>query len=181
MPAHGGPQYQRQTSWHHQQKQLPQSVNCHGQSLPGCAFEHDIAPGPHCKLPASQGGLMKRISKGWKRGSSSHGTGSTISSSGADSRGSARSGAMGSIAFTGSSGSRGKNKNLLMETNMAFEHGSDGGRTKRSHGTGFFAFSQVPTSFLSPLSSFTFCLLPFAFPVLPSHRLPLPLLSSTCI
>ena len=86
---------------------------------------------------------MKRISKGWKRGSSSQGSGSTISSSGADSRGSARSGGMGSIAFTGSSGSRSRNRNLLMETNMAFEHGSDGGHTKRSHGAGFFAFSQV--------------------------------------
>lgn len=95
------------------------------------------------KLTASQGGLMKRISKGWKRGSSSQGSGSTISSSGADSRGSTRSGAMGSIAFTGSSGGRSRNNNLLMETNMAFENGSDGGRTKRSHGTGFFAFSQV--------------------------------------
>ena len=95
------------------------------------------------KLTASQVGLMKRISKGWKRGSSSQGSGSTISSSGADSRGSTRSGAMGSIAFTGSSGGRSRNNNLLMETNMAFENGSDGGRTKRSHGTGFFAFSQV--------------------------------------
>lgn len=86
---------------------------------------------------------MKRISKGWRRSGSSHSTGSTISSSGADSRGSARSGGMGSIAFTGSSGARSRHRNLLMETNMAFEHGSDGARTKRSHGTGFFAFSQV--------------------------------------
>lgn len=89
---------------------------------------------------------MKRISKGWKRGGSSQGSqGSTISSSGADSRGSARSGGVGSIAFTGSSGGRSsRHRNLLMETNMAFEQGSDaGGRTKRSHGTGFFAFSQV--------------------------------------
>ncbi len=86
---------------------------------------------------------MKRISKGWRRGSSSQGTASTVTSSGADSRGSARSGGMASIAFTGSSGGRSRHHNLLMETNMAFENGSDGGRTKRSHGTGFFAFSQV--------------------------------------
>ncbi|KAL3160933.1 disintegrin and metalloproteinase with thrombospondin motifs [Trebouxia sp. C0009 RCD-2024] len=94
----------------------------------------------------NEGGLMKRISKGWKRGGSSQGSqGSTISSSGADSRGSARSGGVGSIAFTGSSGGRSsRHRNLLMETNMAFEQGSDaGGRTKRSHGTGFFAFSQA--------------------------------------
>lgn len=86
---------------------------------------------------------MKRISKGWRRGSSSQGTASTVTSSGADSRGSARSGGMASIAFTSSSGGRSRHHNLLMETNMAFENGSDGGRTKRSHGTGFFAFSQV--------------------------------------
>ena len=85
---------------------------------------------------------MKRISKGWRRSSSSQGTDSTVTSSGADSRASARSGGMASIAFTSSSGGRSRHQNLLMETNMAFE-GSDGGRTKRSHGTGFFAFSQV--------------------------------------
>ncbi len=95
------------------------------------------------ELLCSQGGLMKRISKGWRRGSSSQGTASTVTSSGADSRGSARSGGMASIAFTGSSGGRSRHHNLLMETNMAFENGSDGGRTKRSHGAGFFAFSQV--------------------------------------
>ncbi len=90
---------------------------------------------------------MKRISKGWRRGGSSQGTASTVTSSGADSRGSARSGGMASIAFTGSSGGRSsRHKNLLMETNMAFEDGSEGGRTKRSHGTGFFAFSQVNPS-----------------------------------
>lgn len=114
---------------------------------------------------------MKRISKGWKRGGSSQGTGSTISSSGADSRGSVRSGAMGSIAFTGSSGSRNRNKNLLMETNMAFEHGSDGGRTKRSHGTGFFAFSQVPTSHLVFHLFFHFLPFIFAFSQVPTFRL----------
>ena len=92
--------------------------------------------------PDTQGGLMKRISKGWRR-SSSQGTASTVTSSGADSRGSARSGGMASIAFTGSSGGRSRHHNLLMETNMAFENGSEGGRTKRSHGAGFFAFSQV--------------------------------------
>ncbi|KAL0041659.1 hypothetical protein WJX79_011102 [Trebouxia sp. C0005] len=91
----------------------------------------------------NEGGLMKRISKGWRRGSSSRGTASTVTSSGGDSRGSARSGGMASIAFTGSSGGRSRHHNLLMETNMAFENGSDGGRTKRSHGTGFFAFSQA--------------------------------------
>ncbi|DBA94822.1 TPA: A disintegrin and metalloproteinase with thrombospondin motifs [Trebouxia sp. C0004] len=91
----------------------------------------------------NEGGLMKLISKGWRRGSSSQGTASTVTSSGGDSHGSARSGGMASIAFTGSSGGRSRHHNLLMETNMAFENGSDGGRTKRSHGTGFFAFSQA--------------------------------------
>ena len=51
-------------------------------------------------------------------------------------------GGLASIAFTSSSGARSRHANLLMETNMAFEDGSEGGRTKRSHG-GFFAFSQV--------------------------------------
>ena len=160
MPAHCASQQQR----HHWVASFT-SIHQHSWGAHLC-IEHDIAniaPAAHCKLSASQGGLMKRISKGWKRGGSSQGTGSTISSSGADSRGSVRSGAMGSIAFTGgsSSGGRGRNKNLLMETNMAFEHGNDGGRTKRSHGTGFFAFSQVPTSL--PVFYLAFHFLPFTF------------------
>ena len=85
---------------------------------------------------------MKKISKGWRRGGSSRGSSSTVTSSGADSRGSTRSSGRTSIAFTSSSGGRSK-QDMLMETNMAFEDGSEGARTKRSHGTGFFAFSQV--------------------------------------
>lgn len=86
---------------------------------------------------------MKQFRKGSSKGSRlSQSTASNLSSSGAGSHGSARSGAAGSIAFTSSSGGIGRNRNLVMETNMAFSDG-DGGATKRSHGTGFFAFSQV--------------------------------------
>ena len=92
---------------------------------------------------ALQVGPLKRFSRGSSKGSRlSHSTGSNVSSSGADSQGSSRSGPAGSIAFTSSSGGIGRNRNPMMETNMAFSD-SDGGNTKRSHGTGFFAFSQV--------------------------------------